>query len=76
MHCSTDSIGFPSADILGVFNDVRWPEWTGEVRREVPASQEDSDFRDQKKAPKQAGGQVCKQENPQRKAPGLSVQSL
>lgn len=50
------------------------PEKTGEVRQEVPGPQEDIDFRDQKKAPKQAGVQVGKQENPQRKAPGLSAE--
>lgn len=34
------------------------PEKTGEVRQEVPGPQEDIDFRDQKKAPKQASKSV------------------
>lgn len=30
MHRILDSIGLPLADILGLLNDVRWPEWAGD----------------------------------------------
>lgn len=70
MHRTLDSIRLPLADILSLFNDIRWPEKSGDVRQELHGPQEGIDLRDQKKTPKQAGRRVSKQENTQRKAPG------
>lgn len=70
------SVGLPLADILGLLNDVRWPEESGELRRGPRSPQEAVDFRDPKKTPKQACRPVCKQENTQRKAPGSSARCL
>lgn len=64
---------FPWLICAAFFNDVRWPEKSGEVRGKLRGPQEDIDFREQKKTPKQAGGRVGKQENTQRKAPGSSA---
>ena len=64
------------ADILGLFNDVRWPEKSGEVRQEPHGPQEGFDLRDQRKTPKQESRRVSKQENKQRKAPGSSARCL
>ena len=76
MQRTLDSIRLPLADILSPFNDVRWPEKSSEVRRELHSPQEGIDLRDQKKTPKQAGRRLSKQENTQRKAPGSSPQCL
>lgn len=76
MHRTLDPIRLPFTDICSIFNDVRWPEKCGEVRRELHSPQEDIDFRGQKKTPKQAGRRVSKQENTWRKAPGPSARWL
>lgn len=76
MHRTLLSLRLPLADILSIFNDVRPPERSDEVRRELYGPQEDIDMRDQKKTPKQASRRVSKQENTQRKAPGSSARCL
>ncbi len=55
MHRTLDSIRLPLADILSLFNDIRRPEKSSEVRQEQHSPQEGVDLRDQKKTPKQAG---------------------
>lgn len=62
MHHILDSLGLPLADILSLFNDVRWPEKSSEVRQELHCPQEGTDLREQKKTPKQTSRRVGKQE--------------
>lgn len=77
MHRTLDSIRLPLADILSLFNDVRWREKRNEVRsQKLHSPQEGIDLRDWKKTPKQASRRVSKQENTQRKAPGSSARCL